>query len=103
MDSWASPCTSFCEILNRERAPHALPEGAGIPPPATGAAFAKNWQASDLQIEHGAIAHFAAVVRSFATVVNNEFSEPPIVLTTVRIATPMPAAIRPYSIAVTPD
>jgi hypothetical protein len=29
-------------------------------------------------------------------------SEPPTELTTVRIATPMPAAIRPHSIAVTP-
>src|SRR6516225_8980364 len=48
------------------------------------------------------LGYLAAVLRSLETVVNIATSEPPIVFTTVRIATPIPAAIKPYSIAVTP-
>jgi hypothetical protein len=44
-----------------------------------------------------------AYLRAFATVVKVAFKFVPTVWTTTTMATEMPAAIRPYSIAVAPD
>jgi len=73
------------------------------------------WQPSTAQLNHvgrhqRACAHrtesrtyFPAEARSLLTVLNVELSCDPSVLTTAMMATEMPAAIKPYSIAVAPD
>ena len=47
--------------------------------------------------------YLPALARSDETVLNVDTNWEPSVLTTVMIATEMPAAIKPYSIAVAPD